>query len=267
MYERLALWMRYFFVLLALAFVVRAWVITVRDNRRARAVRAWLPETGTIGEWLVLDAAGEQARKGVRYPILNEGMIGSGRRSDVRLYHPMCCVSMRILWRRKTGCAFALWGSACHVESQVGGTYHPADGYVDMADGDVLVIGGLRMMLTLFDAHAPRHPVPTPPPISGRTRGRHATRAEEEPFEGDPFYDEERGDDPFGDADDEASTMILMTILTLLSPKKRKIRRDYGETTQTERESAETRLNARKSPFSRRRFDGISGDGDAAPCL
>lgn len=33
--------------------------------------------------------------------------------------------------------------------------YHPADGYVDMADGDVLVIGGLRMMLTLFDAHAP----------------------------------------------------------------------------------------------------------------
>ena len=48
-YERLALWMRYFFVLLALAFVVRAWVITVRDNRRARAVRAWLPETGTIG--------------------------------------------------------------------------------------------------------------------------------------------------------------------------------------------------------------------------
>ena len=108
MYERLALWMRYFFVLLALAFVVRAWVITVRDNRRARAVRAWLPETGTIGEWLVLDAAGEQARKGVRYPILNEGMIGSGRRSDVRLYHPMCCVSMRILWRRKTGCVSAL---------------------------------------------------------------------------------------------------------------------------------------------------------------
>ena len=43
--------------------------------------------------------------------------------------------------------------------------------------------------------------------------------------------------------------MILMTILTLLSPKKRKIRRDYGETTQTERESAETRLNARKSHF------------------
>ena len=75
-----------------------------------------------------------------------------------------------------------------------------------MADGDVLVIGGLRMMLTLFDAHAPRHPVPTPPPISGRTRGRHATRVAEEPFEGDPFYDEERGGDPFGDAtiDDES---------------------------------------------------------------
>jgi len=59
------------------------------------------------------------------------------------------------------------------------------------------------MMLTLFDAHAPRHPVPTPPPISGRTRGRHATRAEAEPFEGDPFYDEERGDVSF-DFDEES---------------------------------------------------------------
>ena len=207
MYERLALWMRYFFVLLALAFVVRAWVITVRDNRRARAVRAWLPETGTIGEWLVLDAAGEQARKGVRYPILNEGMIGSGRRSDVRLYHPDVLREHAYFVATENGLRIRPVGEApVYVESQVGGTYHPADGYVDMADGDVLVIGGLRMMLTLFDAHAPRHPVPTPPPISGRTRGRHATRVEEEPFEGGPFYDEERGDDPFGDAtiDDES---------------------------------------------------------------
>lgn len=207
MYERLALWMRYFFVLLALAFVVRAWVITVRDNRRARAVRAWLPETGTIGEWLVLDAAGEQARKGMRYPILNEGMIGSGRRSDVRLYHPDVLREHAYFVATENGLRIRPVGEApVYVESQVGGTYHPADGYVDMADGDVLVIGGLRMMLTLFDAHAPRHPVPTPPPISGRTRGRHATRAEEEPFEGDPFYDEERGGDPFGDAtiDDES---------------------------------------------------------------
>ncbi len=204
MYERLALWMRYFFVLLALAFVVRAWVITVRDNRRARAVRAWLPETGTIGEWLVLDAAGEQARKGVRYPILNEGMIGSGCRSDVRLYHPDVLREHAYFVATENGLRIRPVGEApVYVESQVGGTYHPADGYVDMADGDVLVIGGLRMMLTLFDAHAPRHPVPTPPPISGRTRGRHATRAEAEPFEGDPFYDEERGDVSF-DFDEES---------------------------------------------------------------
>ena len=148
----------------------------------------------------MLDAAGEQARKDVRYPILNEGMIGSGRRSDVRLYHPDVLREHAYFVATENGLRIRPVGEApVYVESQVGGTYHPADGYVDMADGDVLVIGGLRMMLTLFDAHAPRHPVPTPPPISGRTRGRHATRVEEEPFEGDPFYDEERGGDPFGD--------------------------------------------------------------------
>ena len=195
MYERLALWMRYFFVFLALAFVVRAWAITVRDNRRARAVRAWLPETGTIGEWLVLDAVGEQARKGVRYPILNEGMIGSGRRSDVRLYHPDVLREHAYFVATENGLRIRPVGEApVYVESQVGGTYHPADGYVDMADGDVLVIGGLRMMLTLFDAHAPRHPVQAPP-IPAKARGCRAAR-EKEPFEDDPFCDE-RGDDSF----------------------------------------------------------------------
>ena len=168
-----------------------------RQSPRAGGARM-LPETGTIGEWLVLDAAGEQARKGVRYPILNEGMIGSGRRSDVRLYHPDVLREHAYFVATENGLRIRPVGEApVYVESQVGGTYHPADGYVDIADGDVLVIGGLRMMLTLFDAHAPRHPVPTPPPISGRTRGRHATRVEEEPFEGDPFYDEERGDISF----------------------------------------------------------------------
>ena len=156
MYERLALWMRYFFALLAVLFVVRAWVITVRDNRRARVLRAWLPETGTIGEWLVLGAPGGQERKNARYPILNEGTIGSSRRCDVRLVYPDVLREHAYFAATETGLRVRPVGEAplC-VESQVGGVYHPADGYVDMADGDVLVLGGLRMMLTLFDAPRP----------------------------------------------------------------------------------------------------------------
>ena len=194
MYERLALWMRYFFALLAVLFVVRAWVITVRDNRRARVLRAWLPETGTIGEWLVLGAPGGQERKNARYPILNEGTIGSSRRCDVRLVYPDVLREHAYFAATETGLRVRPVGEAplC-VESQVGGVYHPADGYVDMADGDVLVLGGLRMMLTLFDA--PRPAREAPPPSPQRARTRRAPAEEEELFAGEEDYG--AGSDPF----------------------------------------------------------------------
>ena len=47
-----------------------------------------------------------------------------------------------------------------------------------------------------------------------------------------------------------ASTMILMTILTLLSPKKRKIRRDYGETTQPNAKALKHALTRANPHFS-----------------
>lgn len=208
MYERLALWMRYFFVLLAIAFVVRAWVITVRDNRRARSLRAWLPETGTIGEWLLLGPAGGAQRKNARrYPILNEGMIGSARRCDVRISHPDVRREHAYFVATESGLRVRPVGEApvC-VESQVGGVYHPAEGYVDMADGDVLVIGDLRMMLTLFDARVARAAIPQEQePAHARRRS-----AAEDPFAEKEAYgaardlsaetdNEENSDDYFDD--------------------------------------------------------------------
>ena len=151
MYEILSLWMRYVFAGFAVLFVIRAWIITVRDNRRARTIRSWLPETGTIGEWLVI-AGASRIRKGTRLPILNEGMIGSARRADIRILHGDV---------RGEHAYFAQFGEGLRihpvmdapvlVESQVGGVFHPAEGYVDMRDGDVLVLGEFRMVLTLFN--------------------------------------------------------------------------------------------------------------------
>lgn len=190
MYELMALWMRYFFVLLAIAFVARAWIITVRDNRRARSIRAWLPETGTIGEWLVL-SDGAQVRRGARFPILNEGMIGSARRSDVRVQHPDVLREHAYFVATEHGLSVRPVGEApVLVESQVGGAHHPAEGHVEMEDGDVLALGGFRMMLTMFDARSgrrvPRSPVPNPAVKPGG--------APEDSREPDPFY----GEPPYG---------------------------------------------------------------------
>ena len=67
-YEILALAVRYVFAFLMLLIVLRAWRITSVDSRRARKLRRLSPQTGIIGEMLVMDG-GERAKPGMRYPV------------------------------------------------------------------------------------------------------------------------------------------------------------------------------------------------------
>ena len=83
-YELVALGMRYFFAGILVLIVIRAWRITLTDARRATQLRRLSPETGLCGEFLVLQGDGK-AKTGMRYPVIREGMIGSSRKSDVRL--------------------------------------------------------------------------------------------------------------------------------------------------------------------------------------
>ena len=85
-YEILALAMRYVFAGLMLLIVLRAWRITSIDSRRARKLRRLSPQTGIIGEMLVMDG-GERAKPGMRYPVTLEGSIGSAKTADVRVRH------------------------------------------------------------------------------------------------------------------------------------------------------------------------------------
>ena len=60
-YTLLSMGMRYWFVAIAAIIVLRAWRATIRDTRRARVLRAWAPDTGAIGEIVVL-AGGNAGR-------------------------------------------------------------------------------------------------------------------------------------------------------------------------------------------------------------
>jgi len=85
-YEILALAMRYVFAALMVLIVLRAWRLTAIDSARAKRLRRLSPETGIIGELLVIEG-GEKAKPGMRYPVILEGTIGSGPRADIRIRH------------------------------------------------------------------------------------------------------------------------------------------------------------------------------------
>ena len=85
-YEILALAMRYVFAALMVLIVLRAWRLTAVDSARSKRLRRLSPETGIIGEMLVING-GEKAKNGMRYSVILEGTIGSGPRADIRIRH------------------------------------------------------------------------------------------------------------------------------------------------------------------------------------
>ena len=64
-YELLALAMRYVFAALIVLIVIRAWFGASVDSQRAAQLRKLSPDTGIIGELLVMDG-GERAKSGMR---------------------------------------------------------------------------------------------------------------------------------------------------------------------------------------------------------
>ena len=77
-YELVAMGLRYWLVFLAVVIVWRAVRLMRKDNRLYRKTIRQLPDAGLIGELVELDT-------GKSFPLPREGMIGSGRSSDIRL--------------------------------------------------------------------------------------------------------------------------------------------------------------------------------------
>ena len=146
LYEILALAARYFFAGLFLLIVVRAWRVTVRDGRRARKLRRWSPQTGLSGELVVLEGDG-RARRGMRYPVIREGMLGSGRAADIRVRH----ASVRARHAR-----FELTPEGLALTAVSGAKLRDGGGArarsLLLRDGDDFYAGDVLLSLVLIDA-------------------------------------------------------------------------------------------------------------------
>ena len=168
-YELVALGARYFFAGLMLLIVLRAWRITLVDSRRASVLRRLSPETGIVGELVVLEG-GERAKDGMRYPVIHEGMIGASRRADIRVRHSSV---------RRRHAYFQYADQRLTVRSHAGAPLRderdrPVSELV-LEDGASLSIGRVRLLLVLSDTPA--------------AMPHHLRRHPDRPDPADPFFD------------------------------------------------------------------------------
>ena len=151
-YELIALAARYFFAALMVLIVLRAWRLTIVDSRRAQTLRRLSPETGLSGELIVMEGD-QQARRGMRYPVIREGMIGSARRADIRIRHSS--VRRRHAW-------FQLTDEGLSIRAHAGAPMRDRRGKpvkeIVLKDGGVISIGRVRLMLVLTDSTAAAEP-------------------------------------------------------------------------------------------------------------
>ena len=186
-YELIALAARYGFAALMVLIVLRAWRLTIVDSRRAQTLRRLSPETGLSGELIVMEGD-QQARRGMRYPVIREGMIGSSHRADIRIRHSS--VRRRHAW-------FQLTDAGLNVRAHAGATLKDRRGRpvkeLLLRDGGVLWIGRVRLMLVLAESTA------------GAEERGYTDDYETDPdrlFETQPLLNRNRDDDPF-DIDEE----------------------------------------------------------------
>ena len=151
-YELIALAARYCFAALMVLIVLRAWRLTIVDSRRAQMLRRLSPETGLSGELIVMEGD-QQARRGMRYPVIREGMIGSARRADIRIRHSS--VRRRHAW-------FQLTDEGLSIRAHAGAPMRDRRGKpvkeIVLKDGSVISIGRVRLMLVLTDSTAAAEP-------------------------------------------------------------------------------------------------------------
>src|SRR5699024_8371453 len=97
------------------------------------------PMTGLCGEMVVVEGEG-QARRGMRYPVIREGTIGSSRRADIRIRHASV---------RRRHAYFQLTEAGLSVRGHAGARLRDGDGRLVreliLVDGDALSVGNIRL--------------------------------------------------------------------------------------------------------------------------
>ncbi len=149
-YEILALGARYWFVLLGVMIVLRAFLWLRKDRREKHRRLRQLPDAGTIGEMVVLEGS-EELPEGEAIPVPWEGVMGFVRGCD--LIVPVngvapkhCDVSFKngigLMVFPYRGCTAEVDGEP--VTNRKSGKEHP------MHHGSILKIGEATLRLRVF---------------------------------------------------------------------------------------------------------------------
>ena len=147
-YELIALAMRYFFAAMMLLIVLRAGRGALIDSRRAARLRRLSPMAGIVGELVVTEGDG-RIRRGMRYPVIREGLIGSSRRADLSIRHPSI---------RRRHAYFQLTESGLRIRGHAGAKLyvarHTPVREILLGDGGSFTIGRIRLLLVLGDGRS-----------------------------------------------------------------------------------------------------------------
>ena len=174
-FELLALTARYIFAALMLLIVLRAARGALVDSRRAAKLRRLSPMTGISGELVVLDPLPKIPR-GMRFPVIREGMIGASRRADVRIRHASV---------RRRHALFELTERGLHVRTHASSRLRDGAGNpareLTLADGDSFTLGGVHLLLVLSVPELTRKPK--------KTAYIHGSEPEDDLFDFDAWED------------------------------------------------------------------------------
>lgn len=147
-YELIALAMRYFFAGMMLLIVLRAGRGALIDSRRAARLRRLSPMAGIVGELVVIEGDGK-IRRGMRYPVIREGLIGSSRRADLSIRHPS--VRRRHAYFQLTENGLRIRG---HAGAKLYVAKHTPVREILLGDGGSFAIGKIRLLLVLGDGRS-----------------------------------------------------------------------------------------------------------------
>ncbi len=153
-YTLLSMGMRYWFIGLVIVIVFNAWRGALRDSRNARKLRNSAPITGAIGEIVITAGGGRHLKTGSRIPVPREGLLGSSRRADVQLDHRDVRRFHARLELRENGLLAETLGHELITLGKESGKR------LLLRNGDRFSIGGLRMLLVMYDDNGLPHGLP-----------------------------------------------------------------------------------------------------------
>ena len=195
-YELIALAMRYFFAGMMLLIVLRAGRGALIDSRRAARLRKLSPMAGVVGELVVIEGDGK-IRRGMRYPVIREGLIGSSRRADLSIRHPSV---------RRRHAYFQLTENGLRVRGHAGAKLYVAKHTpvreILLGDGGSFAVGKIRLLLVLGDGRSDEDALFTP--HSPAIHSSDSDEPQSVPTDPDaPFRRPQEGEEVFGsDSDD-----------------------------------------------------------------